>query len=417
MSRMAAICVAILLSTFSNAADWSRFRGENGSGATAEVIPIKWNKETTRWSVELPGVGNGSPIAVKNKVYLQSANSNGTERYLVCIDALTGKKDWVTTLKGNAAHIHQKNSLASSTPACDGERVYCFFWDGKGVALHAFNLAGRELWKKELGGYKSQHGPGSSPMVVKGHVIVNYDQDELAEIVAFDGKTGKKGWSASRKAFRACYSTPFIRLRDGKEEVVVASTAGLTGYDPDSGAVTWNWDWKFDGMALRTVGSPMISDQLIVAISGDGNGARHTVVVDPESSGKGPEMKWEKKKDTPYVPGPVVNKDHLFWVTDAGIAMCVELKTGKEIWKERVFSKAVSASLIMTQSQSKEPLVLGISESGQAVFFKASPEGYERVSENELKDSVFATPAVSNNKLFIRTGSKLICIENKSIKS
>ncbi|MFO0935249.1 MAG: PQQ-binding-like beta-propeller repeat protein [Gemmataceae bacterium] len=395
-------------SEFARAADWSRFRGENGSGQTADALPLNWNASTTKWAVDLPGMGNGSPIVVKGHVYLQAASKDGSQRHLVSLNASTGKREWLTTISGKPAHVHVKNSLASSTPACDGERIYALFWDGDTVTLYGFDLAGKELWKKKLGGYVSQHGVGSSPIVVNGKVIVNYDQDGAAEIVAFDGKSGNKAWSASRKAFRACYSTPFMH---GKN-LVVSSTAGLTGYDPDSGTVVWNWEWKFDGMALRTVGSACEAGKLIVAISGDGSGARHTVVVDPESpmNASKPELKWEKKKDTPYVPGPIALGDSLYWVTDAGMAMCLELKTGKVVWSERLFSKPVSASLILTQSTSNEPLVLAISETGQSAFFKATPGGFEKVSENNLKDAVFATPAVADGRLYVRTGRQLVCI-------
>lgn len=412
MTRLTAAFLCLTVPTFASAADWARFRGTGGSGTTADAVPLKWDDTTTRWTAELPGPGMGSPIVAKGKVYLQSATADGTKRHLVCYDAASGRQDWVTTLPGQPAHIHAKNSLASSTPACDGERIYCVFWDGSGIALHAFTLRGKEQWSSRLGGFKSQHGAGASPMVTNGKVYVNYDQDGAAEVVAFDAKTGEKAWAASRKAFRACYSTPFLRPRadGGKADLVVTSTAGLTGYDPDTGAVTWNWEWKFDGMALRTVAGPVMAGNLIVQVAGDGGGSRHTVVIDPEASKQTKPMLWEKKKDTPYVPGPVIHGDSLFWITDAGMAMCVELKTGKVLWQERAFAKPVSASLILTQSASKEPLILAISETGQAVFYKASPTGFEKVGENDLKEPVFATPAVSDHRLFVRAGTKLICV-------
>jgi outer membrane protein assembly factor BamB len=412
MTRQIAAVLCLAMPAFSPAADWARFRGPDGTGTTKDSVPVTWDESTTRWTAELPGRGMGSPIVVKGKVYLQSATADGTKRHLVCYDATTGKQDWLTTLPGQSAKIHAKNSLASSTPACDGERIYCVFWDGDGLALHGFDLTGQELWKKTLGGFKSQHGAGASPMVTNGKVYVNYDQDDAAEVVAFDAKTGDKAWSASRKAFRACYSTPFLRPRadGGKADLVVTSTAGLTGYDPDTGAVTWNWVWKFDGMALRTVASPVPAGNLIVQVAGDGGGSRHTVVIDPEASKQTKPMLWEKKKDSPYVPGPVVHGEHIYWVTDAGHTMCVELKTGKVIWKDSTFPKPVSASLILTQSASPVPLILALSETGQAVFYKASPAGFDKVAENDLNEPVFATPAVSDGRLIIRAGTKLLCV-------
>ena len=417
MYRFGTLLLVTLWCLPASAADWPRFRGNNGTGMTADTVPLKWNDETILWSKELPFVGNGSPIVVNGKVYLQAAAKDGSARHLVCLNAKTGKQEWVTTLPGEAAHTHTKNSLSSSTPASDGERIYCLFWDGDSIFLYGFDLAGKELWKQRLGGYKSQHGPASSPMVARGKVIVNYDQDGAAQVVAFDGKTGDKTWSASRKAFRACYSTPFLRGRDNgsKEDLVVASTAGLTGYDIESGAIAWNWDWNFYEKPLRTVGSAVEAGNLIVAISGDGDGSRHAVVVDPEGANRTPELKWEKtrKEETPYVPGPIALKDHLYWVTDTGNAKCLELRTGKEIWSERAFPTSVSSSLILTQSTSNDPLILAIADSGRSIFFKASPEGFEKVADNDLKAPTYATPAVADGRLYLRAGSKLVCVGKK----
>ena len=222
------------------AADWPRFRGPNGAGV-AEAMPAQWTETENRlWKVELPGKGNGSPIVAKGKLFVQCAGADGSNRSLVCLDAVTGKQLWMKSQTGQTAKTHQKNSLASSTPACDGERVYACFWDGRSVSLVAYTIAGDELWTRKLGTYASQHGAGMSPMVHAGKVFVNFDQDDAAEMFAFDAKTGEKAWSKTRKGYRACYSTPIVRdLPGGSSEIVDLSTAGLTAYDPATGKINW----------------------------------------------------------------------------------------------------------------------------------------------------------------------------------
>jgi outer membrane protein assembly factor BamB len=302
------------------------------------------------------------------------------------------------------------------------------FWDGSVVTLYAYDLDGTELWSASLGGYVSQHGVGMSPVASGGKVFVNYDQDDPAqaekpkpgdpppgppaenpaEVLAFDAKTGAKVWAAKRKAFRACSSSPFVReLPGGKTELIVSSTAGLTGYDTDTGKVNWDWAWKFDGMALRTVGSPVLAGDVVVAPSGDGGGSRSMVAVTP---GPGSKMLWNRTKETPYVPAPVAKGDHLYWVTDGGVATCAELRTGKVVWSERAFPNLtkgtyVHASLLLIGDQ-----VLAVSEFGEAVVFKATPAGYEEVSRNALGEAVSATPAAADGRLYIRGAAHLFCI-------
>ncbi|HEY2784384.1 MAG TPA: PQQ-binding-like beta-propeller repeat protein [Fimbriiglobus sp.] len=412
---MKTLCLILVLSgiTVLTGADWARFRGPNGSGtADATGIPLKWTvKKNALWNVEVPGSGNGSPIVYGGKVFLQASSDDATTRLLLCYDAKTGNLDWSESVPGhNAAQkggIHKKNTLASSTPACDGERVYCIFWDGTNISLHAYSLTGKPVWHKALGEFKCEHGAGSSPMVFAGKVYVNYDQNGAAEIDAFDAKSGDLAWRKKRKPFRACFSTPYIReLPDGRPELVVDSTAGLTGYDPATGDENWTWDWKFPVKPLRTVGGPIPVGDVVVAISGDGDGSRSAVGV---SAGPNPKLLWEKTKKSPYVPMPVAKGDYLYWVHDAGLVSCVEAKTGREPWSdERINVKSISASLILTGDR-----ITAISEEGKVNVFRATPKEFEPLWETSLGETVFATPAVADGKMFIRTARHLICIGTK----
>ena len=390
--------------------DWSRFRGPNGSGVADGPAPVKWAKgQNVLWTAPLPGRGNSSPVLAGGRLFVQSAEKDGSKRVLVCLDPATGAVKWTAAAAGHPAKIHQKSSYASSTPACDGERVFACFWDGEAVTLAAYTLDGKELWTAPLGSFASQHGAGMSPVVHGGKVFVNFDQDGAAEVVAFDAATGAKAWSASRKAYRACYSTPVVRPRkDGKPELVVYSTAGAAGYDPDTGAVNWKWvtPWREGEMALRSVASPVLAGNLLVCVNGDGSGSRYSAVLDPDAPG-GPAPLWEKRSNalTPYVPCPVVKGDFIYWVTDQGVAECVAVRTGKVAWSERAFNKAVSASPVLIGD-----VLLGIDEAGKAVAWKADPEGFERVAASDAGEPVFATPAVADGKLYIRAATSVLCV-------
>lgn len=409
MLRTVTVLSLALAAGVAAAGDWPRFRGPNGTGVADDPkTPTKWTKADVLWSTPIPGVGHSSPVVVGDRVFLQSASAKGDKRLLVCVKASDGKVAWTREVDAQFGKIHKKNSLASSTPAADAERVYACVWDGKGVSVYAYDFDGKKAWSTPLGDYDSQHGAGMSPVVVGGKVFVNFDQDGAAEVVALDAKTGEKKWSASRKAYRACTSTPITRLLpDGKLELVVSSTAGVAGYDPDTGNVNWKWDWKWAGgkQALRTVASAVMVGDAVVTASGDGSGTRSTVAVTP---GPKSELVWEKTKDTPYVPCPVAKGDHLYWIRDDGFATCADAKTGNVVWSERVFSGGVSSSPILVGD-----VVLGIDEKGKAVAFKANPKECEVVGESTVGETVFASPAAAGGKLFIRGGEHLFCIGKK----
>ena len=389
------------------AADWARFRGPNGTGVAAGPLPPT-DAAALLWKAAIPGRGVSSPIVVGGKVFLQSASDDGVKRSLVCLDAATGKEAWTRELPGKAAKRHAKNSLASGTPACDGERVYAVSWDGAAITLYATGVDGKEAWSQSLGGYVSQHGPGISPVVYGGVVYVNVDDDEGAVLKAFDAKTGVSKWTADRKPHRASYSTPFLLERPGKAaQLILGTTTEVTAYDPATGKVMWAFPlvWAKGQMPLRVVGSPVYAGGLVVCACGDGGGSRYAVGIDPE--GKAPHKVWELKKNTPYVPCMLEKDGLLFWIADNGIAACAEAKTGKVLWEERVSVKDVTASPILVGNE-----ILVISEQGQVFVLKAARE-YDLIRTGDIGQSVLASAALADGKLYVRGATHLFCYGKK----
>jgi outer membrane protein assembly factor BamB len=411
-----ALGLAVLLAAAATvgADNWPRFRGPNGTGVAADKgVPVKWAAGDFLWKVELPGVGHSSPVVWGDRLFLETGGAKGNGRALLCLDTNTGKQLWSREAPGGTASKHGRNSFASSTPATDGERVYAIFWDGRDVSLSAYDLDGKPLWKQDLGSYTSQHGPGMSPLVYDGRVFVNDDQDGTAALLAFDARTGKAAWKAERKPFRACYSTPFVRQKSGGgDELIVASTAGITAYDPKSGAENWAYDWKFSGMALRTVASPLEAGGLIFVTSGDGSGARHFIAVEPPArSGEGPKLVWssQDRGSVPYVPTVLARDGRLFLVHDKGTLVCLDARSGAEVWSKNLRC-LFTASPVLIDGKIYAP-----NEQGDVYVYAAAPT-YQLLAKNSLGEPVFASPAVANGRLYVRGKQHLFCVGRPAAK-
>jgi outer membrane protein assembly factor BamB len=408
----ATIFFVLVCIPFALGSPWPRFRGPNGTGVVSDKnIPLQWSQqEGVIWKTAIPGQGNSSPVVWGDRLFLQSAGADGKERLLICVNVADGKIAWSQSVPGASARMHKKNTLASSTPATDGERVYALFWDGQGVTLFAYDFEGKPCWKADLGRFASQHGAGTSPMVHAGKVFVANDCDGSATLDAVDAKTGKIVWQRPRRPFRACYSTPFVLEKPGvAPELIVASTAGITGYNPDTGAENWDWRWTFAGMPLRTVGSPVHDRGLIFANSGDGSGERNTIALRVGSNGAVAELAWVKHKNLPYVPTMLASGDHLFFVNDDGFATCLVANTGETVWSERLGGK-VSASPIVVDGK-----IVAINEDGTVYVFSAAPS-FKLLAKNQIGEPVMATPAVADGRLFIRGDTHLFCIGRASEK-
>ena len=327
--------------------NWERFRGPNGMGVAADKdIPVQFDdKHNVLWKLALPGHGNSSPVIWGKHLFLQTASRDGSQRVLLCIDVTTGKEIWSPRIPGAKSTIHAKNTLASATPATDGESVFVPFWDGRDIFLVAYNFKGDLLWKKPLGPWVSQHGAGASPILFRDKVIFYNDMDKEnnktkapvpkpSTLYALNKKTGDVVWELPREAFRACYSAPFILENpDSAPELIVTSTTSIVSYNPDDGSQNWTWHWTFKGMPLRTIGGTHYLDGMLFNCSGDGTGPRHMNAVVLGGAGKNatPRQVWENNKDFPYVPCLLSRGGYLYFVNDRRLRRLLPSEDGQAL--------------------------------------------------------------------------------------
>lgn len=399
-----------------SAADWPRFRGPNGTGISNDTgVPVEIGESTNlSWKVEIPGLGNSSPIVSKNRIFLQTASNDGSERLLLCLGLADGKRIWSQPAPGATAHTHKKNTLASGSGAADGTHVYMPFWDGHHLSVSAYDFDGKHAWTCELGPFPGgQHGAGHSPIVVNGKVILANDQDGMAEVVAIEADSGKIAWRLPRQAYMSSFSTPILLEQPGSApDVLVTSADGVSGYDIANGIEKWKWVWESNTQHLRTVGSPILSQRMVFFSGGNGPGARHAVAVNLYQNGGGslPKLAWESRKDFPYVPCMLSRGEYLYFINDDGIAGCYVAKTGEKVWSNRVPAGKVTSSPVMVEDR-----IYAFGEEGDAVVFAADPK-FAVLAGTKLDEGVMASPAVADGRLLVRGQHHLYCFGNKETK-
>lgn len=410
LKSLAGLCAVLTFAASPLCAEsWPRFRGANGDGvATGQNIPVTFEDKNTLWKVAIPGEGNSSPVIWDDYLFVQSATD--AARTLHCLDSKSGKSLWSQSIPGHKAKIHPKNSLASSSPATDGKCVAASFWDGKNIIVACYDMKGKKQWDWNLGPFMSQHGAGASPIIFEDKVFYVNDQDFYSVMYCFDKATGEIVWRAQREPFRASYAAPFILNRDSvTAELIVTSTTSIRSYNPKDGAVNWSYVWKhLTERPLRATGSSIYVNGMLFACGGDGGGDRHTIAVRLNGlNGKTkPELAWEAKKDFPYVPTMLSKGDYLYYVFDKGAAGCSEIKTGKNLWFNRLPGAYFTASPIMIDGN-----VYACSEEGDVFVFPAATE-FQLLARNQLGELIRATPAVANQRLYIRGDKHLFCIGN-----
>jgi outer membrane protein assembly factor BamB len=429
-ARVLALFLAASTGTTTSAADWRQFRGPNGSGiaATDAQPATTWSdSQNMKWKIALPGPGSSSPIMAGERLFITCYSGYGDgsggdnpdklQRHLLCVDRTTGQVLWDKSVAAELPEDSYSGNLrehgyASNTPVTDGERVYAFF--GKTGVL-AFDFEGQQLWKVNVGRQSSNRrwGSGASPILYQNTIIVNA-AEEGRSILALNKLTGKEVWKVGVDSLELSFVTPaLVECAGGRTDLALAVPGELWGLNPETGKLRW---FAESGITGNVSPSVVAADGVVYATGGYPR--QGTIAV--RAGGKGDvtqtNVLWSSQNAS-YVPTPLVHEGHLFVVTDQGFATCMEAKTGKLIYKERLpggssagrGGKPFYASPVLANGQ-----LYAVSRRNGTFVMEAKPV-FKLVAHNELAgdDSDFnGTPAIVGRQLFLRSNRNLYCIES-----
>ncbi len=413
---------------------WTQFRGTNGSGIAHDQaqppIDIDLNKQTA-WEVAIPGTGWSSPVYVGNRIWLTTAVTKpATEKEIaaklagdrmakiktlassmelkaICVDANDGRIVHSITLTtvNSPEPINPMNSYASPTPAISDGKVICHFGNYGTWCLDA--ETGNTIWTKQFV-VKHSVGPGSSPVIFGDKAIIVCDGTDKQFIVGVDLKSGQQLWKTDRPPirasdgeFRKAYCTPLLIEVNGQKQAVIPGAQWVAGYDPETGKEIWRADHG-DGFSVTPM--PVYESGLVVFSTGYSKS--ELVAVDPTGSGDVTDTNivW-RARNAPNMPSFIARSGQIFSISDKGILMCLDAKTGQVINRQRVGG-----------NYSSSPLLAGgnlyfSSREGTMTVVKCSSD-LETVAKNEFASSLMASPILIGDDLLVRTEKKLIRVKN-----
>lgn len=405
--RPSALLVSLLCLSVARtllAEHWPTWRGPRLDGTSAEKgVPVHWSSTSNvLWKVELPGVGHASPIVWGDHVFTVAALPERQARVLLCLNRAGGQLRWQqTVLTSPMEKKHSLNSHASSTPATDGALVYVAFLDRNEMVVAAYDFTGQQRWLVRPGGFASMHGFCSSPILHKDKVIVNGDHDGDSYLVALDRKTGRTLWKVPRENKTRSYCVPIIRELAGRTQMILSGDKCVASYDPNNGAR----HWMLDGPTEQFVASIVYNQRTDLLFVTGGFPDHHILALKPDGQGditKSDKIVWRTNKGVAYVPSPISEGDYFLVVSDSGVAHCFEAASGRLMWQERMGEH--HASLV-----SASGLVYFLNDNGVMNVVKPGPQ-FASVAKNELGEKTFASPAISEGRLYLRGDRHLFCI-------
>jgi outer membrane protein assembly factor BamB len=411
---------------------------------------------------------------------------------LFAFDAASGRslwqRDWPT---GPLAETHKTNSHASTTPAADGERVYFYF---STLGLLAVDAAtGQDLWRHALPTpfFVFKWGPGMSPVLYRDLVIMCQDDDLFPAIYAFDKVSGQVRWHDDRLDMSVNYSHPVVCSASGRDDIVVAGTGILIGYDPATGRRRWRAKVLLrntkttpvvaDGVIYISAQSGGIANQWIVSVDraptgnndskldkaeiqafvgkqqvpeaffdktfgrGDlnkdgvlegreldlafmhpdnfagvdftvlGENAAEQAILAVRGGGEGDvtnsHLLWtHKTKYTDHIVSPLVADGRMLLIKEGGISTVFETNRGTPL---RGPVRVGAGGSYFASPVLGDGKIYLAGENGTVIVLRNSAN-YEELARNDLGESILATPALADGRLFIRTRTRLLCISSES---
>ncbi len=408
---LACLCMS---SPLARAENWPQWRGPNDDGVSNEKnIPAKFGpQENLIWKLDLPGMGSSTPCVWQNRIFFTS--QDGSDLVLICVST-EGKELWRKVLGTGASKFRKdEGNEASASPSTDGKNVFAFVGSGN---LASFDFEGKEIWKFDAqaryGKFKIQFGMHSTPVLYGDRLYLQLFHDGGQFVVALEKATGKEVWKINRKSDGRAeclhsYASAMMWHDGDKAYLVVHGNDYTTAHDLKDGSEIWRvGDLNPKGSynpTLRFVASPLVTANLIVIPTAK-NG--QVVAISPTAKGtvvRNEYEQWRLPKGTPDVPSPLLHNGLVYLCGAQGTLTCVDAKTGKIYFDERIHNDRYRASPVYVDGK-----IICTSRNGVVSTFEEGKE-FKLISANRMNDEITASPALSGGRMYLRGWKALYAI-------
>lgn len=414
-SLIVAVGMALSWAAALEAGDWPQWRGPTNDGQSGETnLPTEWSEtKNISWKLPLPGMGGSTPAIWGDRIFLTS--EDGDDVVLLCIGT-DGKQRWKQKLAtGKARFRVDEGNQASPSPSTDGKQVYAFTGTGD---FACFDFNGKEIWRfnaqERYGRFQIQHGMHVTPLLHEGRLYLSLLHSNGWWVVALDKATGNEIWkinrpSDARAECKEAYASPIIWHNDKEPYLIIHGCDYTTGHRLSDGSELWRLgdlnSKEHYNPTFRLVTTPVAGENLIVVPtckSGPVIGLKPDV-QGTVNAGNSFEQ-WRKPGITPDVPAPVIRDGLVYLCREMGILICLDAKTGKEIYQQRLHGGRYRASPVYADGK-----LYCTARDGTISVVKAGPK-FELLATNKLPDQIAASPAIANGRIYLRGFENLYAV-------
>ena len=440
MRFLSAMFVVVLACAGVSANEWRQFRGPDGQGVVTDAknLPTTWSEtENVLWKAAIPGRGWSSPVfagptiwlttaveklmseeealrvratkLAKNPVAKEMTLFESVTLFAIGVNADTGKVEHQVELftVGDLEAIHSRNSYASPSPVLDGDLLFCHFGE-LGTAC-VDTRTDQVVWKAKLPSTHSV-GPGSSPIVHGDIYIVPCDGTDQQYVVGLNKITGEQIWKTKRPPMSGdngdlhkSFSTPLAVKVGTRDQIIIPGAQWVVAYDPRDGYEIWRVRY---GNGFSNVPRPVVGNGMAYICTGFMQPQIWAIDLSGQGDVSETHVKFKIPKQVPNTPSPLVINDQLYFISDTGVATCVNAISGDPIWTKRI-SGNFSASPLYADGK-----IYFSNHEGVTTVLRPGTS-YDELAVNTLDGQLMASPAVLDNSLLLRSQSHLYRIGAK----
>ena len=420
MARLIPALLVIFHCLAAQAGDhWPQFRGPDGDGhSDARDLPLNWGEQQhVVWKTPIHGRGWSSPVIHGDQVWVTTATPDGRRLSALCLDRETGRvvRDLKLFDVAEPQYAHPFNTYASPTPVIEPGRVYVTFGSAGTACIDTKTF--RVVWERRDIECNHYRGAGSSPIIFQNLLVMNFDGSDHQFVLALDKRTGKTVWRTNRSIdfqdlgpdgkpaaegdYRKAFSTPHVARIDGRWELISSGAKAHYAYDPLTGQELWRVEERAQHSASTR---PVMGHGMIFFPTGFSAGQLLAVRTGGRGVVTDTHVAWRVKRGVSNKPSILLVDDLIYMVTDAGIASCVEAKTGAQVWQQRLGGE-YSASPVFADGK-----LWFFSEQGKTSVLRPGRK-FELLAENQLGDGFLASPAIAGRSFYLRSRTHLYRIE------
>ena len=375
------------------------FRGNNSSGrSSARGIPTSWNLKNGKnilWQKTVPKQGYNSPVVNGRNIFLTGADDQARELY--CFDLWTGELRWTVKADGisgspsSMPQVNDDTGLAASTVATNGKQVCAIFATGDVICA---DMDGKRLWAKNLGVPDNHYGFASSLLMYGNELIIQYDNNSNAKLIALSVANGNQLWSKSRND-RIAWSSPIIAKAAGQQAVIVMGNPAITAYSVSNGEELW----RVECMSGEVGSSPCAANGVVYGASEYAT----CVAINAETG----EKIWEASDCLPECSSPVATNDLLYVATSYGAVCAYNTEDGSVVKQHELTTPFYSSPIIA------DGKIYLFSNSGKCYIFSTGKD-FNLINSFETGENTFATPAFTDGMMVVRTDKSLYVVKKES---